>query len=369
MTDAILDQVTLQFLAALKQDAGFLQHTAKKLFFDLALIQLTFSALWMSFTGTSLQNMLVRLVQLMLGFSVLYACIESGREWVPLIINGFIQIGQQSGLQSLSPSAIIGQGLSISGAMLKAFFGWGVMKHPFVAMIGSINCIAVIVLYALLAAELVIILVKSYVLVALSSLFFALGANQATRTMTMNYTKTVLGIGLQLMTLYFLLGVGQSIGSDWAAMTLRAAEQHEMTPMLAILSAVIVYYMVIKNVPAFIAGLAGVGGFRNYGDAAVAATLGGAMQSKRLFGHTGQKTVGLGQAGGQIAKALSQSTKAGLRGNQDMSLGNIASATGTATGALAKATLRSSKDWMMKQNRHYSLGQKVNHHLANSIKP
>ena len=41
-------------------------------------------------------------------------------------------------------------------------------------------------------------------------------------------------------------------------------------PMLVILSAVIVYYLIIKNIPPFVAGLSGVGGFRNYGDAAVA---------------------------------------------------------------------------------------------------
>ncbi len=371
MTDMMLDQVTLQFMLALRQDASLLQHTAKKLFFDLALIQLTASALWMSFTGISLNNLLIRLVQLFLGFSVFYACIESGREWIPLIINGFVQIGQQSDLQSLSPSAIINQGLSISGAMLKAFFGWGVMKHPFVSMIGSINCLAIIILYALLAAELVIILVKSYVLVALSSLFFALGANQATRAMTVNYGKTVLGIGLQLMTLYFLLGVGQNIGSDWAQMTLHAAENHEITPMLAILSAVIVYYMVIKNVPAFIAGLSGVGGFRNYGDAAVAATLGAAMQSKRLLGHGGQMTKGISQASGQLAKAIGQSAKMGMqsRGSTSLSLSNIAGASKAATGALAKATLQGSRDWVMKKNTHFSLGQKINHHLSNSIRP
>lgn len=370
MTGAMLDQVTLQFLSALRQDATVLEHAAKKLFFDLALIQLTLSALWMSFTGVSLQNLLVRLVQLLLGFSIFYACIKSGGEWIPLVINGFIQLGQQSDIQSLSPSAIINQGLSISGAIAKAFFGWGVMKHFFVSIIGAVTCLTIIVLYALLASELVIILVKSYVLVALSSLFFAMGANEATRPMTVNYVKTVFGIGLQLMTLYFLLGVGQTIGRDWASITLHAAEFHEITPMFAILAAVIVYYMIIKNVPAFIAGLAGVGGFRNYGDAAVAATLGAAMQSKSLLSQAAQVGKGASQGGAQIAKALGQSAKVGIqsRTGAGVSLGNMTSAARTATGALAKATLKGSRDWVMKKNAHFSLGQKVNHHLSNSIR-
>jgi len=295
----MLNQVTEQFMHAFQHDAVVLQTAAKHLFFYLCLIQLTVSALWLSLAGESLQRLFLRLVQHCLSFSVFYACIEFGGQWIPQVINGFIQLGQQSGLQSINPSAVIDQGIHLSSAILHGFFSWGLLGHPFISMVGAVICIAIVVIYALLAAELAIVIVKSYLLVSLSSLFFAFAGTDVTRVMTVRFFQTVIGIGLHLMSLYFLMGVGQHIGQDWASMTLNAAKHHELMPMFVILAGVIVYYLIVKNVPSFIAGLAGVGGFRNTGEEAVGAALHagftGARQLSQGFHLAGAGAQGVGQ--------------------------------------------------------------------------
>lgn len=356
-----LDQVTQQFLTAFRNDTGLIAQAAKGLFFKLAIIQLTISFLWMSLAGESLQRLLIRFVQIGAVFGCFYACIEYGSIWIPDVINGFIELGQRSGVMSIDPSSIVDQGLSIAGAILHAFFGWGLLGHPFVSFVGVVVCISVAIIYALLAAELAVVLVKSYCLVSISSLFFAFGATEVTRPMTINYFKTVIGIGLQLMTLYFLIGVGQYVGHNWASMTVQAANNHELMPMLVILAGVIVYYMIVKNVPTFVAGLSGVGGFRNYGAEAVGMAIQAGMTGASHLSSAKKMAGTLIQGGGQLGRAFGGSWQGGA--------GSLWQTAKQATGRLAKSTMKGASDAVMQRNQHMSFGQRVNSHIANRVKP
>lgn len=282
-TTGILDTVTAQFLETLKKDSHVIENAAIHLFYYLAVIQLTLTALWQVIAGESLQRLLADMVKLAFLLGFFYGLIYLGSSWVPDILNGFVELGQKTSVQSLSPSAVVSQGVSIAGSILNGFFDVSVWKHPWVSLVGGTICISICIIYALIAAELAIVLVKSYVLVATSGLFFAFGGFEITRPMTRSYVQAVLGIGLQMMTLYFLLSVGQHIGEDWAVMTQQAAQHHELMPMFVILITVIVYYMVLKNVPSFIGGLAGVGGLQNVGSAAVGMSINAAMQGSRMM--------------------------------------------------------------------------------------
>ena len=245
------------------------------------------------------------------------------------------------------------------------------MDHPFVSLVGGVVCIAVLVLYALMAAELTIVLVKSYLVISLGGLFFAFGASDYTQAMTRNYFNAVIGLGLNLMSLYLLLGVGQNIGTQWAAMTQQAASQNELMPMLIILAAVIVYYMILKNVPQFIASLSGVGGFRNYGDAAVATAINTGTSGMNMFLDAGSKV-------GGAAQMLTQATMAGHKvmqgaqhaygqhpGSPIQGLSNVLSTAAKHTGSAGFNTV---KDLAIGQNKHQTAGQKFNHHLGNKLK-
>lgn len=366
----ILDQVTQEFLTTLTKDGHAIQVAAGHLFYYLVIIQLALTALWMTIAGESLQNFFSRIVQLCVSFGFFYTLIQLGGQWLPDILNGFIQLGQTGGVQSIDPSSIIDQGASISGAIFKAFFGWGLLDHPFVSLVGGVVCIAILILYALMAAELTIVLVKSYLVVSLGGLFFAFGASDFTQAMSKKFFNAVIGLGLNLMSLYLLLGVGENIGAQWASMTEQAAAQNQLMPMLIILAAVIVYYMILKNVPQFIAGLSGVGGFRNYGEAAVGSAINAGTSGMNLMLNASSKV-------GGAARGLTQTTMAGHKVAQSMQhafgqhSGNpvkgISSALSTAAKHTGSAVCNTVKDLATQENRHQTTGQKFNHHLSNQL--
>lgn len=371
MDTGILDQVTQEFMSALERDGNIIQQAGEHLFYYLCIIQLTITALWMVLTGEPLKRLMSQMVQLAFAFGFFFGLIQLGGQWVPDLLNGFIELGQQGGVQSLDPSSIINQGVSIAGAIFHGFFNWGLLGHPFVSLIGAAVCIALLILYAFIAAELTVILIKAYAVISVGGLFFAFGASEYTRQMTQRYISTAIGLGLQLMMLYLLLGVGQNIGENWAQMTQQAAQHHELMPMLVILAAVIVYYLIIKNVPTFIAGLSGVGGFKNYGDTAVGMAINAGFSGanalsnvKRATGTSIQAGTQMGTGAGHVLHGAGNAIK-----QHGFNTQGIKQAGSTAARHVGSAAFNTVRDMATKANAHMSTGQKFNHHLANKLKP
>lgn len=365
ISSGVLDQVLQEFLQALQGDYTRIENLAKGLFYYLAGIQIVISAIWLMFKGDPIEAM-VKTIQIFFTMAVFYTLVLFGGSWMPQIINGFISMGStSSGISSLTPSSVMDQGVSIGFAIMDNFSHWGWVTHPFGSFLSCAILIAIIILYALLAAEIAIILIKSYVLVSVSGLMFAFGANEAVRPIAMNYFKSVIGIGLQLLTFYLIMGVGVQVGKDWATLIGQAALQYDLKPFLVVMAAVIVFYMVVKNVPPFIAGLTGMSGFRSYGDAAVSAamTAGGVGARAAMTIATGG--AGAAQAFGQFGKGVVQGVSSVT---QNMKSGmQFHSAVGKTSTQMASSMGSSIKDSVMKANQHMSFGQKFNAKMSEKM--
>lgn len=301
MEIGILDQITQQFLTEFNKDAIFLQQAAYNLFQYLAIIQIAGTSLWLSLTGESLLESFAHILKSIILLAIFYALIEFGSSWLPMIINGFIDVGHQaSNVKSLNPSNILKQGIEIASVLMDAFSGWGLLSHPFVAILGAISCLAIVIIYALIAAELTILLIKSYILVATSSIFFACGAHEKTRNFAVNFIHAVVGLGIRLMITYLILGVGQDLGSEWAVLTKNAAANHEATSMFVVLAAVIVYFLIFKSIPNFLASLASGGHSTNYSSAAFSSAFYASSMLLRTKNNVANKIVSTAKIANKI---------------------------------------------------------------------
>ena len=103
MDAGILDSVTQEFLNALKQDGSIISQAATHLFYYLVIFQLVLTALWFSLSGESLSSFVLKCAQLGFSFGFFYTLIQMGGEWIPALLNGFIEIGQKAGAPSLTP--------------------------------------------------------------------------------------------------------------------------------------------------------------------------------------------------------------------------------------------------------------------------
>ena len=117
----ILDQVTQEFLKAMVADGHAIQNAAKQIFYYLALIQLALTALWMTIAGESMQRFFTRIVQLSFALGFFYGLMQFGGEWLPDIINGFVELGQKGGVNRLIQAPSLIKVPAFQGPFLKLF--------------------------------------------------------------------------------------------------------------------------------------------------------------------------------------------------------------------------------------------------------
>lgn len=365
-----IDDVTQQYMYAFSLHSFAIKHAAKSLFYSLAVIQLTITTLLMVISGESLQRFFSKLVQLAMILGFFYLLIDKGNVWIPSLVRGFVQLGEQAGAAALTPSGVIDQGNKLFMTLFKMVYELGVIKHPFITLMSVALGVGLIIIFAFIAAELAIVLVKSYLIIMLSHLFFAFGAFEVTRQMSMNYFKAAIGIGLKLMALYIMMSIGADLSYHWLKMMESAAQNQEITPVFSVFGSLIIYYLLLKNIPPWIAGFSGIGGFRNYGDAAI----GSAITAGFTASNSVLKAAEIAKHGvhgsAQFGSGAVNSIKSGWHGFRQSDGGIPKSIYAGATNTLssvANASFNATTDAFMKRNTNMSFGQKFNYHIGNKL--
>ena len=361
-----LDLIVEQFSNSFQSASASLAHAGTNLAYWLAAISLTISISLMIIQGDGLERGFSKLLQTCLLFGMFFGLIHLGGEWIPAMLNTFMQLGGQSAnLSSLSPNSIFQVGVSISGKLFGLIWELGITGIPTALMAMICGCF-VLIIYCFIAAELTINLVKAYALVTVGPIIFALGNSDFTRSAVTNYVRKIIGMGLQIMMIYIIIGVGVSMGNEWIAAfrDIDSFRKFGMQGLMPVAGGLVVLYLVLKNVPAFIAEIAGAGGFRNYGDAAIAAAAGGAtaitnavIKSSPAMGAGAKGLYRGGRAGGQGAKQWYDKVSDKLGGNDKEAgrgkkafakgIGGVAGAFGI-PGGMASASGKVSWDYAKK---------------------
>ncbi len=291
MQPDVLDQITNEYLVKFQAIFGMIFQTAQHLFFYFAVIEIAVIAIFYTLNRESLGDMAAELIKKGLIIGVFLTAMNNAGTWFPMIINFFIDLGAQSaGVKSLDPSSIVSQGLSISDGILVAINFWGFLSNPLGVLLGGVSCIAIPLFYGLIAAELAITLIESYCLIALSPLFMAFGANKLTHAYAMNYLNSAVSLGVKLMVLYIIIGVGSTLGKDWAQIAKIAADNHQISGFIGIVVAALIYFLIAKRVPAFIAQIISGMSMNSGADAVAGAVMTAASIGNMAMSHKKNKS-------------------------------------------------------------------------------
>lgn len=366
----VLNTVLKEFLTAMQGSFSSIQAVAYTLIYWLIGIQIAMTAIWGLLKGGP-SEMIAKFIQSAFIAAIFITLIMYTGQWMPILINGLMDIGSRSGnITSISPSAVIDQGFSIGLSIFEGFGTLGFISSPFLSLSAVVLMFVIIIVYSLIAAELALVMVIAYVLVALGPLFWAFGGLEVTREMAKNYFKKVIGIGLQLLTLYLLIGVGVTIGQDWASMLKQAAENSEILPFFVVMAAVIVYYFIIKNVPPAIAELSGIGSFQSSGAAAVGMAVNAGMQGARMAMMASGVGGAVAQGAGQVVQGGANATKLVGQGYRNTDGGAIKSSLSGLSSAVGRGTLSAGsalKQGVMRETGGKSFGQRMNQQMKNHV--
>ena len=219
MTNFSLDTIATQFYTAAINYNAVIQPYALKLFFALFLIDILTT--WIQYTAEGQLDpsfFFGRLIKHVLSGGFVYLMILNGFNWMYLVIQSFSQIGSAiSGLSALSPQSVLQTGLNMASTLLNSPASTGVVSTIEAALTEWFCATVVAAAFIIVAAELLLTLVKAYLTTALGVMLLGFGGNRFTASAAEGYFTSVIRIGVKLLFYYAVLAIGMQMVAQWQA--------------------------------------------------------------------------------------------------------------------------------------------------------
>jgi type IV secretion system protein TrbL len=261
----MLDQVVADFASAASSWQAAVMNAAMFLFWTLGTISLVFTFGFMALRKADIGEFFAEFIRFILFFGFFLWLLRYGPTFAGSIIRSLRQLGEQaSGVSSVTPSGIVDVGFLIlkqALANLSAF-------SPVDSVIGVALSLGILILLTIVAVNMLLLLVSSWILMYAGIFFLGFGGSRWTSDMAINYYKTVLGVAVQIMTMVLLVGIGNDLlTSFYARMNTGTLNFEELGVMLVFCVALL---MLVNRVPPLVAGIitgsgiSGAGGIGNF---------------------------------------------------------------------------------------------------------
>jgi len=201
---------------------------ATNLFFGLAALEFAWSAIQLTLKKSELSEIMVGTLFKVMSLSFFAMVLIKAPDWIPAIVNSFKAAGAGVGGTSvLSPSAVFDQGLQVAanlmqfsndaapstGSMIINTFtnsGQGLGKFMLSAIIVGVASVFIVLGYGLIAVQLLITLVESYLIIGGGALMLGFSGSRWTHNLSEKYFGYAISVGVKLFTIYLIIGFGDS---------------------------------------------------------------------------------------------------------------------------------------------------------------
>lgn len=236
---------------------------ANWLFWGLVLISMVWTFGMLAMQGEGLINALAEIVRFFAVIGFFYYLLINGPAIAQSIINSMRQLaanalGTSTGI---SPSSIVDIAFVILTKVSSAASIWS----PMISTIMITVAIIVLVVMALIAINMLIMLVSAWVLCYAGVILLGFGGSKWTSDIAINYLRTVLSIGIQLFTMTLIIGIGQSFLDQYFSIIKN--DIPDLNSLIVLLLASIILLVLTNKLPLLLSGvvggasLQGIGGF------------------------------------------------------------------------------------------------------------
>ncbi len=296
-------------------------HYAQGLFFALVGIEIAWSAITYVLQKDSLPDFVAALLLKILGIGFFYILLQPqyGPVWIADVLSSFSQagsaIGGQSQFMPSDPSSVFNCGTDIANAMLqsvsqnKVGLGLGNILPAIEAILAALICaLGVVIAFAIIAGQLLITLIESYIVIGAGVFMLGFTGSRWTLVFGEKYVGYAVSVGIKLFMLELIVGLGYSLGRQWAALFYNGIAPPET--YIEVVGAALVFGFLAWQIPSLGASLM---------NGAPRMTLGSFVNTAGAVA-VGSVVAGSG-VGGMIAgaRALSSSNAAPIRAAGDVS--------------------------------------------------
>jgi len=328
----ILNNVTSQFQAQASTWGGIITGYATWLFWVLCTISLVWTGGALVLKRADIGEFFAEFIRFCVFFGFFLWLLQNAAGIGTAIINSLIQIGANaSQTGAANPSAVMDIGFQIFYKVMQQTSVWSPVDSLIGALLGGIILICI----ALIAANMTIMLCSAWILLYGGIFFLGFGGSRWTSEIAIHYYKTLIGMGASLMAMVLMIGIAQSIVTQYYNNMSTGIQVNELATIMVV---ALILLALIHRVPHLIAGVisgasighSGIGAF-SAGAAVGAASVAAAVASTSgAVAAAGAHNVG---GGGQAMKAAFQSAQQNMANNRD----GGSSSSGSSSGGLSSA--------------------------------
>lgn len=247
----VLDGIANQYRDASRLWRPRLVPIAQQLFMLLASIEFAVSGLIWALRHDRLDDIAAKFLLKFTLTAFLLALITSFAFWIPPIVNGFAAAGERAigGTGTVSPSGIIDIGRETSLSILGALDVGVMLSNPAMAIYGAIAAFVVALAYTAIAAQLVLVLVESYVVLGGGVLFLGFAAFRGTAGFAESLISYTFGIGIKIFLLYLIVGLGSQMARSWIPLIQSSSFLGPASPLLQIVGGSMIFAVLAIRVP------------------------------------------------------------------------------------------------------------------------
>ena len=255
----IFDDVENKYKTAASAWSTTLTARASWLFWVLSLISMVWTHGMLLFRKADIAEFYGEFIRFIVFTGFFWWLLTNGPTMAIDIIDS-LQIlgGTASGVTGTTPSSIVDVGFKIFNTVVQQ----SSIASPVMSTAGIIMAIIVIAILALIAANMLILLVSGWILAYAGVFYLGFGGSRWTSDIAISYFKTVLNIGVQLMTMVLLVGIGQQFINNYFAQMDSNMNLNDMASMLV---AAVVLLVLVNKIPPMIGNIAQGGGAHSLG--------------------------------------------------------------------------------------------------------
>ncbi len=304
-TPNIFDGIVADYRTAAGGWEAAIATAARRLFFALVALDLIWMGIQLMFKKSDFLEFTGTLVQRILIIGFFLTLLENGSNWSSTIISSFRELaGNAGGVPTISPSSVMDAGIRISVNLIGTS---SIFNVPHAVISGLIS-IGILVVFALLTAELIIVLISSFIILNGGIIMLAFGGSRWTQQFAINYYKTVLAIGVRLFIIQLLIGLGVTLVNNYAR---DLSDSPRFVEIFVVAGAVIILYLLVKSISSLVQSLiSGSGDTSTGGTGALIGAALGAGAAAAALGNAGasgaQSAAGAAQAVNSASNLASQ---------------------------------------------------------------
>ena len=228
--DNSLDQLQNLFSGTARNWSFILTVYAARLFWILALIDFAWMAINLALNPGEFSDITANLIRKILFIGFFWMLVQPvnaaggagaqarGIQWALDIVNSMVQAAGQAnnwagGTPNVSPSDVFDTGYDLCSQIFNAVSGWS----PVASLGLIIGAIVIMICFALVAAMMLLMYVQSYVMIYAGVILLGFGGSVFTKDIALKYFQAALAVGAKLFVMILVVGLGQTILTQWTA--------------------------------------------------------------------------------------------------------------------------------------------------------